>query len=145
RSFEVRGHDALEERVRAAYEKWVRDGGCVFRPRHADRHHDAARFVWDMGGATLGAFAGVGMAIGTAMPCDSCGTWRHGATAKSSRSAWSSYYWAATGASARTTSSSRPHRMGGLRSRPRAGTTGTRRIVLSSRRGLISAASASLA
>jgi len=48
KSFEVHGHDALEERVRTTYEKWVRDAGCVFRPRHADRHHDAVRFIWDM-------------------------------------------------------------------------------------------------
>ena len=48
KTFDVRGHAALAERVRATYEKWVRDAGCVFRPRHADRHHDAVRFVWDM-------------------------------------------------------------------------------------------------
>jgi hypothetical protein len=48
KSFEVHGHDALEERIRTTYEKWVRDAGCVFRPRHADRHHDAVRFIWDM-------------------------------------------------------------------------------------------------
>jgi hypothetical protein len=61
RSFEVRGHDALEERVRAAYEKWVRDGGCVFRPRHADRHHDAVRFVWDMASRSDGKVISVGV------------------------------------------------------------------------------------
>ena len=47
-SFEARGHDALEARVRVAYEKWVRDAGYIFRPRQADCHHGAVRFVWDM-------------------------------------------------------------------------------------------------
>jgi hypothetical protein len=61
RSFEVRGHDALEDRVRAAYEKWVRDGGCVFRPRHVDRHHDAVRFVWDMASRSDGKVISVGV------------------------------------------------------------------------------------
>ena len=61
KSFEVRGHDALEERVRAAYEKWVRDGGYVFRPRHVDRHHDAVRFVWDMASGSDGTVISVGV------------------------------------------------------------------------------------
>jgi hypothetical protein len=61
RSFEVRGHDALEERVRAAYEKWVRDGGCVFRPRHADCHHDVVRFEWDMASRSDGKVISVGV------------------------------------------------------------------------------------
>ena len=61
KSFEVRGHDALEERVRAAYEKWVRTGGCVFRPRQADRHHDAVRFVWEMASRGDGQVISVGV------------------------------------------------------------------------------------
>jgi len=60
RSFEVRGHDALEARVRATYDKWVRDGGCVFRPRHVDWHHGAVRFVWDMAARTDGRVVSVG-------------------------------------------------------------------------------------
>jgi hypothetical protein len=48
RNSEWRGYDALEARVRGSWEKWVRDGGCLFRPRHAERHHGAARFVWEM-------------------------------------------------------------------------------------------------
>jgi hypothetical protein len=61
KSFEVRGHHALEERVRATYDKWVRDGGCVFRPRHADRHHGAVRFVWDMASRSDGKVISVGV------------------------------------------------------------------------------------
>ena len=48
RNSQWRGYDALEARVRGSWEKWVRDGGCLFRPRHADTHHGVARFVWEM-------------------------------------------------------------------------------------------------
>jgi len=61
KSFEVRGHDALEARVRGSYEKWIRDGGCIFRPRHADRHHGAVRFVWDMAARGDGKVVSVGV------------------------------------------------------------------------------------
>jgi hypothetical protein len=61
KSFEVRGHHALEARVRASYEKWVRDGGCVFRPRCADWHHGAVRFVWDMAARGDGKVVSVGV------------------------------------------------------------------------------------
>ena len=44
---EWRGYEALEARVRGAHEKWVRDGGCLFRLRSADSHHDAVRFLWE--------------------------------------------------------------------------------------------------
>jgi len=48
RSLEHRGYAALETRVRASREKWVRDGGCFFRPRHAQSHHGAAHIEWEM-------------------------------------------------------------------------------------------------
>ena len=60
-SFDVRGRDALEARVRATYEKWVRDGGCVFRPRRADCHHGAVRFMWDMASRKEGRVVSVGV------------------------------------------------------------------------------------
>ena len=61
KAFAVRGYVQLEARVRASYEKWVRDGGCLFRPRHADRHHDAVRFVWDMASQADGAVRALGV------------------------------------------------------------------------------------
>jgi hypothetical protein len=51
RTMEVRGHDALEARVRASYEKWVRDARCLFRTRNFDIHHGAVRLRWDMADA----------------------------------------------------------------------------------------------
>ena len=48
RTLEARGYDALEARVRASWEKWVRDAGCLFRLRQAAAHHDAVRVQWEM-------------------------------------------------------------------------------------------------
>jgi nuclear transport factor 2 (NTF2) superfamily protein len=45
---EHHGHDALEKRVTASWEKSVRNAGCLFRARRYDVHHDAVRFVWEM-------------------------------------------------------------------------------------------------
>ena len=55
-----RGYAALEARVRGAHEKWVRDGGYLFRARNADGHHDAARLVWEMISGADGRVASVG-------------------------------------------------------------------------------------
>lgn len=48
-SREMRGHQALEERVEAAHEEFVQTGGFRFR-RLGDvqRHHDALMFTWEM-------------------------------------------------------------------------------------------------
>jgi hypothetical protein len=55
-----RGYEALEARVRGAHEKWVRDGGYVFRARGTEAHHGAARFVWEMVSITDGHVESVG-------------------------------------------------------------------------------------
>jgi len=60
KTLEARGYPGLEARVRGSHEKWVRDAGCVFRPRDADGHHGTVRLRWEMvkpGGevATVGA------------------------------------------------------------------------------------------
>jgi len=60
RSMEVRGHAALEKRVRDSYEKWVRDGGCFFRTLSADHHHGAVRFHWEMVSISGGGVLSVG-------------------------------------------------------------------------------------
>jgi hypothetical protein len=57
---EVRGHDALEERVRLSWEKWGRDAGCLFRLRHFDTHHRALRVTWEMVNAGDGKLRSVG-------------------------------------------------------------------------------------
>jgi hypothetical protein len=68
RSMEVRGHAALERRVRDSYEKWVRDGGCFFRPSSvhalaADGHHGALRLHWDMLSVSGGGVLSLGLEI----------------------------------------------------------------------------------
>src|SRR5262245_46361257 len=46
---ESRGYGAIEARVVGAHEKWVRDGGFVFR-RHKNivSHHNVVQFYWEM-------------------------------------------------------------------------------------------------
>lgn len=58
---EARGYAALEARVRGAYEKFVAEGGYVFR-RHgaADGHHGVVRFKWEMVPAGGGPIEAVG-------------------------------------------------------------------------------------
>lgn len=60
-TLEVHGRDALEARVRASWEKWVRDAGCVFRTRNMEQHHGAVRFRWEMVPAGGGKVASVGL------------------------------------------------------------------------------------
>ena len=57
---EWHGYESLEARVRGAHEKWVRDGGCLFRTRSADSHHDAARIVWEMVSIANGQVVSIG-------------------------------------------------------------------------------------
>lgn len=43
------GHDGIENRVATAYEKWVREKGCVFRLRDGvDGHHGTIKLRWEM-------------------------------------------------------------------------------------------------
>ncbi len=60
-SREIRGYTALEERVEAAHEEFVKTGGFVFR-RSSDvnGHHDALTFKWKMVPASGGEVAAVG-------------------------------------------------------------------------------------
>jgi hypothetical protein len=49
RTLEAIGHDGIETRVRNAYEKWVRDKGCIFRLRDGvDGHHGTIKLRWEM-------------------------------------------------------------------------------------------------
>jgi len=60
-SLEIRGHKALEERVEAAYEEFVKTGGFLWR-RSGDvhGHHDALKFTWEMVLAVGGDVAATG-------------------------------------------------------------------------------------
>ena len=60
-SREIRGHQALEERVAAAHEEFVNTGGFLFR-RLGDvqGHHDALTFTWEMVPASGGDVAATG-------------------------------------------------------------------------------------
>jgi hypothetical protein len=60
-SLEARGYKALEARVTGAYEKWVKEGGFVFKSSgNAETHHDGVRFNWEMVPTAGGAPAAVG-------------------------------------------------------------------------------------
>ena len=61
RLLDARGYDAIEARVQDAHEKWVRDGGYVFRARpNVVGHHNVVKFNWEMVPATGGDIAAVG-------------------------------------------------------------------------------------
>ena len=62
RSREIRGYQALVERVSTAYEKFVKTEGFLFRlSSDVDAHHNAAKFSWEM----VPAAGGVAAAAGT--------------------------------------------------------------------------------
>ena len=49
RTLEAVGHDGIETRVRNAYEKWVKEKGCIFRLRDGvDGHHGTVKLRWEM-------------------------------------------------------------------------------------------------
>src|SRR5476651_2697455 len=61
RTLEAVGHDGIEIRVRNAYEKWVKDKGCVFRLRDGvDGHHGTIKLRWEMLPATGGDVISIG-------------------------------------------------------------------------------------
>lgn len=62
RSLEARGHAGLVQRVTDAHERWVRDGGRVFRTQgQADGHHNAVRLRWEMAPADGGPATSAGL------------------------------------------------------------------------------------
>ena len=61
RLLDARGYDVIEACVRDAHEKWVRDGGYVFKARpNVVEHHNVAKFNWEMVPANGGEIASVG-------------------------------------------------------------------------------------
>jgi hypothetical protein len=58
---EIRGYQALVERVSTAYEKFVKTEGFLFRlSSDVDAHHNAVKFTWEMVPAGGGEAAAVG-------------------------------------------------------------------------------------
>ncbi len=56
------GRTAIEARVAAAHDKWIKQEGCVFRARgSADAHHHGVRLAWEMVPASGGAVASSGV------------------------------------------------------------------------------------
>lgn len=43
RLLDARGYDAIEQRVHGSWEKWLRDGRYIFRPKTAAAHHNAIK------------------------------------------------------------------------------------------------------
>jgi len=61
---ELRGHPALEARVKRAYEDFVAGGKYVFRAGpHAERLRDHIKFNWEMVSTSDGSVAAVGLNI----------------------------------------------------------------------------------
>jgi hypothetical protein len=61
RLLDARGYDVIEACVRDAHEKWVRDGGYVFKARpNVVEHHNVVKFNWEMVPANGGEIASVG-------------------------------------------------------------------------------------
>jgi len=61
RTLEAIGHDGIENRVATAYEKWVKEKGCIFRLRDGvDGHHGTVKLRWEMVDAGGGSPISIG-------------------------------------------------------------------------------------
>jgi hypothetical protein len=61
RTLEAVGHAGIEKRVADAYDKWVKEKGCVFRLRDGvDGHHGTVKLRWDMLPAAGGEVISIG-------------------------------------------------------------------------------------
>ena len=61
RTLEAIGYDGIESRVAAAYEKWVKERGCIFRLRDGvDGHHGTIKLRWEMLPASGGEVISIG-------------------------------------------------------------------------------------
>ena len=61
RTIEAEGHAGIETRVTGAYDKWVKEKGCVFRLRDGvDGHHDTIKLRWEMLPAAGGEVISIG-------------------------------------------------------------------------------------
>ncbi len=61
RTLDARGYEAIEARVTTAHEKWIREGGFVFRSlNNVASHHNVVKFNWEMVPAAGGKSEAVG-------------------------------------------------------------------------------------
>jgi hypothetical protein len=61
KTLEAVGYDGIESRVATAYEKWVKEKGCIFRLRDGvDGHHGTIKLRWEMLPATGGEVISIG-------------------------------------------------------------------------------------
>ena len=62
KTLEAEGYDGIDSRVATAYEKWVKEKGCVFRLRDGvDGHHGTIKLRWEMLPAGGGDVISVGL------------------------------------------------------------------------------------
>jgi hypothetical protein len=63
-SFARKGYDELDDRVSGAYERWVNEGGYVFRSANdASGRDDVVKFHWEMAPAAGGDVVSVGFDV----------------------------------------------------------------------------------
>lgn len=48
RPLDAHGYDAIEERVRSSWDKWLSEGKYTIRPKRAAAHHDAIKLDFVM-------------------------------------------------------------------------------------------------
>ena len=63
RLLDARGYDAIEARVASSWDKWLRGGDYIFRPRKAVAHHGVVRFDWVMATVPDDTIAAAGLSF----------------------------------------------------------------------------------
>ena len=63
RLLDARGYDAIEARVTSSWDKWLRGGDYIFRPRKAVAHHGVVRFDWVMATVPGDTIAAAGLSF----------------------------------------------------------------------------------
>jgi hypothetical protein len=63
RLHDAQGYDAIEARVAGSWDKLLRAGNHVFRPRKAVGHHDVVKFDWVMATVPEGTIAAAGLSF----------------------------------------------------------------------------------
>jgi hypothetical protein len=61
RLLDARGYDAIEARVAGSWDKWLREGKHIFRPKSAVSHHGAVKFEFVMTTVPTGEVAANGL------------------------------------------------------------------------------------
>src|SRR5262249_51212238 len=61
RLLDARGYDAIEARVTGSWDKWLREGKYIFRPKSMVSHHNAVKFEFAMATVPGGEADGNGL------------------------------------------------------------------------------------